>query len=131
MPKHDLFIKPGEILPEKLRSLLTDYFSEMDFEKLSKFGGRIQLSITAPFTDRKTQDDTLNIDEAFVNEIKENPIIAADRFRTMTKKQLERVADLLSFPTTSKSTTKEIMHALIEYLNSGAKWEKISGGTTE
>ena len=34
-------------------------FSEKDFEKLSKFGGRIQISLTAPFTERKLQDDQL------------------------------------------------------------------------
>ena len=72
MPKFDLYFKPGDELPKKLQTILQDYFSEKDFEKLSKFGGRIQFSLTAPFTDRKVQDSKLVIDETFIEELKKN-----------------------------------------------------------
>ena len=72
MPKFDFYINPGGDLPKKLQTILEDYFSEKDFEKLSKFGGRIQISLTAPFTDRKLQDSELIIDKKFIDNLKKN-----------------------------------------------------------
>jgi hypothetical protein len=106
---------------------LQDYFTEKDFEKLSKFGGRIQISLTAPFTDRKVQDSKLVIDETFIEELKKNSSPANDKLKSLTKKQLIKVAGLLNFPTTAKASTKEIKKTINDFLNSADKWNKISG----
>jgi hypothetical protein len=127
MPKFDFFINPGDDLPKKLQTILQEYFSENDFEKLSKFGGRIQISVTAPFTDRKEQDNKLLIDEAFIAELKSNPSQSDEKLKTLTKKQLVKVASLLNLPTTAKATTKEIKKTINDHLNSSEKWDKISG----
>lgn len=127
MPKFDFFINPGDELPKKLQTILLDYFSEKDFEKLSKFGGRVQISLTAPFTDRKEQDNKLIIDDTFVSELKNNPSQSDEKLKTLTKKQLVKVAALLNFPTTAKATTKEIKKTINDHLNSAEKWDKISG----
>lgn len=127
MPKVDLFLKPGDKLSNKLQTILQDYFSEKDFEKLLKFGGRIQISLTAPFTDRKVQDDKLVINETFIEELKKNTSPANDELKTLTKKQLVKVAGLLNFPTTAKASTKEIKKSINDFLNSAYKWGKISG----
>lgn len=127
MPKFDFYLNPGDKLPIKLQTILQDYFSEKDFEKLSKFGGRIQISLTAPFTDRKVQDNKLIIDEAFIKELKINSSPAVDKLRSLTKKQLVKVAGLLNFPTTAKASTKEIKKTINDFLNSAEKWDKISG----
>jgi hypothetical protein len=127
MPKFDFFLSPGDELPKKLQIILQDYFSEKDFEKLTKFGGRVQISITAPFTDRKEQDNKLLIDNAFIAELKANPSKSDDKLKTLTKKQLVKVANLLNFPTTAKATTKEIKKTVFDHLNSSEKWDKISG----
>lgn len=127
MPKFDLLINPGDELPKKLQTLLQDYFSEKDFEKLLKFGGRIQISIAAPFTDRKEQNNKLVIDNAFIAELKNNPSQSNEKLKTLTKKQLVKVATLLHFPTTAKATTKEIKKTINDHLNSSEKWDKISG----
>jgi hypothetical protein len=127
MPKFDLFIAPGEELPKKIETILQDYFSENDFEKLLKFGGRIQFSITAPFTDRKEQDNKLIIDDSFITDLKINPSQSDGKLKTLTKKQLIKVATLLNFPTTAKATTKEIKKTINDHLNSAEKWDKISG----
>jgi hypothetical protein len=129
MPKFDLFINPGGELPKRLLSVLKDYFSEKDFEKLSKFGGRIQISLTAPFTDRKQQDDNLIIDEKFLKRLKKNPSSLNDTLAKLTKKQLIEVATLMGFPIATKASTKEAKKLLIDFLNSGKKWENISGTT--
>ncbi len=127
MPKFDFYINPGDELPKKLQTILQDYFAEKDFEKLLKFGGRVQISVTAPFTDRKEQDNTLLIDDAFISELKKNPSQSDEKLKTLTKKQLVKVATLLNFPTTAKATTKEIKKTINDHLSSSEKWDKISG----
>lgn len=127
MPKFDFFIKPGDELPNKLQTILRDYFSEKDFEKLLKFGGRVQISVTAPFTDRKEQNNKLVIDDSFITALKSNPSQSDEKLKTLTKKQLVQVATLLNFPTTAKATTKEIKKTINDHLNTAEKWDKISG----
>lgn len=127
MPKVDIFLNPGDDVPENLHSALNEYFNEQDFEKLKKFGGRIQLSVTAPFTDRKAQDSQLIINEVFIDSLIGEPKQANDKLKNLTKDQLVKVAELLKFPYTAKATTKEIKKALTDYLNSGEKWKSISG----
>lgn len=127
MPKIDFYINPGDELPKRLYSFLEDYFSDNDFEKLSKFGGRVQISLTAPFTDRKEQNSTLIIDDNLITELKRTPSQSDKMLSTLTKKQLITVASFLNFPTTAKATTKEIKKTINDYLNSGEKWDKISG----
>jgi hypothetical protein len=127
MPKFDFFLSPGDEIPKKLQPILQDCFSESDFEKLSKFGGRVQISLTAPFTDRKEQDNKLVIDHAFIATLKTNPSRSDESLKTLTKKQLLKVATLLNFPTTAKATTKEIKKTINDHLNSSEKWDKIAG----
>ena len=127
MPKFDFFISPGDDLPKKMQTILQEYFTENDFEKLSKFGGRVQISVTAPFTDRKKQDNKLLIDDVFIAQLKINPSQSDEKLKTLTKKQLVKVASLLNFPTTAKATTKEIKKTINDHLNSSEKWDKISG----
>jgi len=127
MPKFDFYINSGDELPKKLQTILQDYFSEKDFEKLLKFGGRVQISVTAPFTDRKEQNYKLLIDDAFISELKNNPSQSDQKLKTLTKKQLVKVATLINFPTTAKATTKEIKKTINDHINSSEKWDKISG----
>lgn len=127
MPKVDVFFNPGDELPEKLQIVLSNYFTIDDFEKLKKFGGRIQLSITAPFTDRKAQNSDLVVDNKFINNLKNNPFQAIEILKTLTKEQLYSVAELLNFPITVKASINEVRKSLTDYLNSGEKWKNISG----
>jgi hypothetical protein len=127
MPKFDYFIKPGEELPDNWKIFLLEKFKQKEFEKLSKFGGRIQVSLTAPFVDRKKQNSKTEINKEFVEKLKLNPAESEEVLRGLTKKQLSRLAALLQFPITQKSTTKEIKNSLFDFINSAEKWSKISG----
>ena len=127
MPKIDFLLNPGDELPKKMLPIIQEYFSEKDLEKLTKFGGRVQISVTAPFTDRKEQDNKLVIDDSFIAKLRASPSKSDEKLKTLTKKQLEQVATLLNFPTTSKSTTKEIKKTINDHLSSSEKWDKISG----
>jgi hypothetical protein len=69
MPKYDIFLKPGEELPHDLSEILKNKFNEKSIENLKRFGGRVQISLTAPFTDRKKQDKGLKVDKELIKKI--------------------------------------------------------------
>ena len=127
MPKHNLIIKPGELVPDKVLSLLKKYFSEKDLIKLEKFGGRIQLSVTAPFVDRKTQNSKLVITDQLIAKITTDVSAAKRIFSTMTREQLREVANELNYPITTKASANEIRKGLLDYVESSDKWLGISG----
>lgn len=129
MPKFDLFINAGGEPPKKLQAVLKDYFSDKDFEKLHKFGGRIQISLTAPFTDRTQQTDNLKIDGKFINNLKKTPSTVNEKLTVLTKKQLLEVALLLGVSIATKASVKEVKKVLVDYLTSEKTWKNISGST--
>ena len=129
MPKYNIIIKPGKELSGKLQKLVKDYFDEKQLEKLERFGGRIQILLTAPYTDRKAQDAHIVINELFIAEIKKNLVLAQKKLSIMTKNQLKEVAKLLNFPIPSKANTKEVRNSIIDFLGSAKKWQGISGST--
>jgi hypothetical protein len=69
MPKHDILLKPGDKPTEEILSLLRQFFPEKYLTKLERFGGRIQINLAAPFTNRKQQNGTLKIDESFIDKL--------------------------------------------------------------
>ena len=131
MPKYNIIIKPGKELSGKLQKLVKDYFDEKQLEKLERFGGRIQISLTAPYTDRKDQDAHIVINELFIAEIKKDLVLAQKKLSIMTKNQLKEVAKLLNFPIPSKANTKEVRNSIIDFLGSAEKWQGISGSTKQ
>lgn len=130
MPKHNLFFKPGETIPNKVLSLLKKYFSEKDLIKLEKFGGRIQLSVTAPFVDRKSQNPELVITDKLIIQITANIDFAKKMFSSMTRVQLREVAGKLNYPITTKASSSEIKKGLEDFIVSGDRWSAISGSTS-
>jgi hypothetical protein len=126
MPKYDIILKPGEQVPEEFKQLLNDKFGEQHLDKLKRFGGRIQLSLTAPFTDRKEQKTQLLIDDSFIKQITSSRKIADERLGKMTLKQIRELSRFVNFPIASKTTVEEARRQLISYLFSSDTWKKIS-----
>lgn len=126
MPKHNLFFKPGEALPEDIEKLLIKHFKMQDLVKLEKFGGRVQISITAPFTDRKAQKD-VDINEVLIKSLKSDTTKAQKILSTFTKKQLQELAGALNIRTASAWTTKEILRVIIQSLQAPEQWRGIGG----
>jgi len=85
--------------------------------------------LTAPFTNRKLQDANVSIDEAHIKELRKNPATVNEKLKVLTKKQLLEVATILGFPIATKASIKEVKKVLVDYFNSGKKWENISGTT--
>lgn len=127
MPKHDIFLNPGDEIPDEILPLLTSKFSVKSIDKLKRFGGRIQLSLTAPFTDRKKQKKDLLIDQAFINKLASSTIAQAqDILAKLTLKQTKEVAKFMHFPIASKVTVEEARNQLISLIFSDDTWKKIS-----
>ena len=126
MPKHNIFLKPGENIPEDIQQILNKYFNSKNIEKLEKFGGRIQISLTAPYTDRKQLKEKLIIDDNFLSKINEDIEFAKREIESLKRDQLKELAKYLNFPLSSKATIKEARKSLLEFLASKSSWKSIS-----
>jgi hypothetical protein len=126
MPKYDHLLNPGDELPKEWKDFLKTKFSDKDFEKLSKFGGRIQVSITAPFSNRKEHNKDIILDNEFIQKLKSQPENSGAIIKSLTKKQLTELAKMIQFPVTQKSSTKEIKNSIIDFFDSAEKWSRIS-----
>jgi len=126
MPKYNLINQPGENIPENIQEILKKIFASKDLEKLEKFGGRIQVSLTAPYTDRKKQKSAVNIDDTFIKRIIYDLNFAENELEFLTKEQLKKVANLLDFPVSSKANTEEVRKNILEFLLSNKRWKGIS-----
>jgi gamma-glutamylcyclotransferase (GGCT)/AIG2-like uncharacterized protein YtfP len=131
MPKFDLILKPGEPLPEEFAVILNKRLSQAFSKKLLKHGGLIRLSASSPYVDRKAGKMTpIVVSEAFIAELQANvndgEMIRA-RLQSLTIKQLREICDLLHLPVRSQASSGEIREAVVQRLQSGQFWQKISG----
>jgi hypothetical protein len=126
MPKYEKIIKPGEEIPEEFRRLVAQHFDEKNIEKLKRFGGRIQISLTAPFTDRKLQKKNLKIDQEFINKMCKSNTVATEILSNLTFMQIKELAQLIDFPLASSTTVDQAREQVLSYLFSDETWKKIS-----
>jgi hypothetical protein len=130
VPKFDLILKPGEPLPEEFVPILTKRLSPVLREKLLKHGGLIRLSVSSPYVDRKeAKKHPTQIDDIFMAELearsKESDVIRS-RLELLSIKQLMEIIARLGLPVRSKASSREIREAILQRLQSGHFWEKIS-----
>lgn len=121
MPNHDIYIKPGDKLPEQIEGMLSKYFNEKSLTKLERYGGRIRISVTAPFTDRKSQK-AVEINEQFLESLQANPDKASDILKNFTIKQLREVGKKLNLTIATASKSKEILNTIVQYLKAPEQW---------
>lgn len=93
--------------------------------------GRIQISLTAPFTDRKSQNRKMEISEEFVKELWSNTSIAFDKLKGLTKAQLKIIAKSIDYPVATKSNSKEIMNGIVQFLQTPEHWKFIATGESK
>ncbi len=124
MPNHDIYLKPGEKLPEPLEGVLKKHFNEKSLTKLERYGGRIRISVTAPFTDRKSQM-SVEINEEFLESLQKDPDKASDILKNFTIKQLREVGKKLNLTIATASKSKEILNTIVQYLKAPEQWKGI------
>ena len=114
-------------MPHNLQPLLKELFSGKDLDKLRKFGGRVIISVTAPFVDRKGQDGKLDINLSYLETLKSDRKKSMSQLNNLTRSQLKKVGKLLDYPLSSKSSVREMRKGIFDHLNSADTWSKISG----
>jgi hypothetical protein len=128
MPKHNIFIRQGEEVPESLRPLLHTFFNEKALDRLEKFGGRIQVSLTAPF---KSNAEKIEITDEFIKTLTDRPENAKDKLKSLTLKQLRNVANNIGLSIASKTSVGQARNLIAQFLQTPEQWKGIAGLSSE
>lgn len=129
MPKHEIYHSAGEQISDDLKKLLGDFFKEEDFKRLERFGGRILISLTAPFDSRKDkQKDHIEIGEQLISklhEIRDNPAELKVQLSELSTKQLRNLGKMVGHPLRTKSPRQELLGELVSYFHGDEVWKRI------
>ena len=131
MPKHDLILRPGDEIPEPLKTALRAFFKPVELEKLFKHGGLVRLSIAAPYsptkgpTSKKRQLDGNVLVE--IEKLKENPQKLDEYLSTFTSKALLELCAKIGLPISKSSNARELKAQLVTTFRAGQIWNKIAG----
>jgi hypothetical protein len=129
VPKYLIKLRPGESLPSDLKEFLSKHFEPRQFEKLDRLGGRVAISIVAPYVERQKRDQGLAIDESFLQKLRAettNTQVLQERLDSLSVAQLKKLSRLLGEPVRSSSNRGEIVSDLIRNLQSEDFWQRIS-----
>ncbi len=132
MPKYEIIHKAGEPVTDEIRWILDRFFDLKEVKKLERLGGRILISIAAPYKAKKSKEIT--IDDSFVNNLKSNRNdVAALRniLDGLTIKQLKEICGLIKQPVRSNATSEEIKRELVRSLQAEDFWKRISHNNNE
>ena len=131
MPKHEIIHPAGQRLPPDIKEILLNFFNISDLQKLELLGGRISISVTAPYVNKKKRDKVREvIDINFVNNINNNkhdPNKIQEILSNLTIKELKRLCNLIGHPVKSNAKSSEIQSELMKYFFAEDFWKRISG----
>jgi len=130
MPKVEIFHSAGHPLSEEMKEKLSKYFEKSNIEKLERFGGRILISITAPYISRGQKRKKIKIDNKFITKLKKirgSTSKLQKSLDELTIKELKKLARMLTIPIRSNATRSEIKSDLIGSLQAEDFWHGISG----
>ena len=129
MPKHEIFHKAGEPVTKETKWILDRFFDSKQAEKLVRLGGRILISVAAPYKGKKPKI-MMAIDDSFVSNLKakRNDIgELRNILDSLTIKQLRKVCNLVHQPVQSNVTSEQIKRELVRSLQAEDFWKRISG----
>jgi hypothetical protein len=122
----------GTIVSNEVKEILSQYFSEKDILKLERLGGKIQISITAPYVSAKQRKASRNItvDRTFIEGLKQhkddNEKLHSILINLSVKKMKE-LCKLINQPIRSNANANEIRSEIVRYFQSENIWQSISG----
>lgn len=131
MPKHEILHKAGESVSDELKYIIQKYFSQKDIEKLERLGGRVLISVAAPY--KLKSKGKILIDERFVEKLKSSQSDSTalkDTLDQLSVKQLKELCEILKQPLRSNAVAEEIKRELIRNLQSEEYWQRISSEST-
>ncbi len=127
MPKHEIFHKAGEPISAEIKYIVKNYFSDKEIQKLERLGGRILISVSAPY--KKETKEKFIIDDTFIENLKSNQRDTdnlKDLLDKLPVKQLRELCKILGQPVRSNAVAEEIKRELIRNLQSEEYWQRIS-----
>ena len=132
MPKYEIIHKAGEPVTDEIRWILDRFFDLKEVKKLERLGGRILISIAAPYKAKKSKEIT--IDDSFVNNLKSNrnDVVALRNILDgLTIKQMKEICGLIKQPVRSNATSEGIKRDLVRSLQAEDFWRRISHNNNE
>lgn len=130
MPKHEILHIAGHPATKELRKLLSQFFTEKDIQKLERLGGRVVISLTAPYNPKgKSKKPKLEVGESLIaglHEHRDRPIELKERLGLLSVKQLRELGKLIGHPLRTKSSRQEIVEELVAYFHGEEVWKRIS-----
>jgi len=126
MPKYEILIKPHTQLKGQLREWLPSMFNEKELDRLMKLGGRVQVSLTIPFTDKKGKREKVEINQQFIENLLANVKSAEEAISKLEKKNLIIIVKSLKIPISTKANIQEVRSEIIKYLTFPDVWKDIS-----
>jgi len=128
MPKHEIIHEAGQPVTKETKLILDKFFDLKEAEKLERLGGRILISVAAPYKVKKPKKMT--IDDSFIISLKAKRNDVAELRKgldVLTIKQLREVCNLVNQPVRSNATSEEIKRELVRSLQAEDFWRRISG----
>lgn len=128
MPKFEIFHKAGEQVSDDIRYLIRKYFDTKEIEKLERLGGRILVSISAPYNRSRLLKEA-TIDKSFIDTLRSKSKNVEDLRAILDKlsvKQLKELCGHLDQPVRSGATAEEIKRELTRSLQAADFWKRIS-----
>jgi len=131
VPKHEIIHPEGNLLNSELKIYLLQFFKESDLQKIERLGGRISISITSPYSDRRgKKKQQIEVNALFIKELqkqKDNIGEIKNILTNLNIKQLRKLSELVGQPIRSNANSVEIKSELIKLFQAEDIWQRISG----
>lgn len=131
MPKFQIPHDAGQPLPSDLKEFLARYFRSGDLERLERLGGRVTITVTAPYTDRaRRRSGTIAVDEVFVQTLqtlKDRPDELKERLSNLSVAELRKLSGMVGLPTRSRANAGSLRAELLTHFGAARYWQQISG----
>lgn len=135
MPKFQIPHGAGQPLPSDLKEFLVRYFRSGALEKLERLGGRITITVTAPYIDRtRRKSSAIAVDEGFVQALqalKDRPDELKESLANLSVAELRKLSKLVGLPIRSRANAGSIRADLLTHFGAARYWQQISGRAAE
>jgi|SRR5882724_3999709 len=120
----------GHPVPNELRELVLKFFTEKELVKLERLGGRVLISLTAPYATKERRNrKKIDIGDDLImklRDLRDSPNQLAELLDALSVKQLRALGKLLSQPLRTKSPRQELISELVGHFHSEEVWRRIS-----
>lgn len=127
MPKYEIIHKAGEPISDDVRWIIDKYFNPKERDKLERLGGRILISIAAPY--KRKKHNKIVVDESFISVLKDKKKDADELKKLLDElsvKNLKTLCKLINQPFRTNDTAEEIKREIIRNIQAEDYWKGIS-----